>query len=608
MLRGSPMPGSRRSRTRVRFLAFLVLWGGASFARIPVSSTRGPRLWRRLTAFLRIVAARPALGRPHHLPMTNRLPAATLSVLVVLGVAGAWHLERSGVTSTQEFSTVLPAIGDVDVISVMIDATHRQYIANVDWAVAGQHPDGVRVAGQVLQDGGNAVDAAVAAAFATSVAAPYGSGIGGGGVLLIAPHDGEPAVLDYLAAAGEARGGQQTAVPGFVPGLHEAHRVHGDLSWRELLAPSVQLAGEGTRLTGADVERILNSGRLRSTDPLLAGPSHAGASLTQPDLAETLRKIRDDPTTATTGALARRIAAEAGAGVTMRDLEAYEPVWRDPLTIDLPHGELVTAPPPAGGLLFAAAAGAVPRTGAIEDAASADEFARRWREIDQLRIEGIGDPDYVDVDVAAVLAPTDAEVRPTGDADLDLATSDTTHLAVLDGQGTLVSMTNTLSEFFGTGQRVEGFYLNNSLDNFGGSSSQANQWEPGKRPRTFLAPSVLTSTDGSRVAIGSAGGRRIPTALAQVLASAGTQPDGTTWRRAVRAPRLHPEGGVIALEPETPVDLTALRQRGYHVGTVPHGYFFGGVQLAGTGSDGSAFAVSDPRRGGAVVGGLLTEP
>jgi gamma-glutamyltranspeptidase / glutathione hydrolase len=539
--------------------------------------------------------------------MTNRLPAAMLSVLVVLGVVGAWHLERSGMTNTREFSTLLPAIGDVDVVSVMVDATHRQFITDVDWAAAGQHPDGVRVAGQILQEGGNAVDAAVAAAFATSVAAPYASGIGGGGVMLIAPADGGPVVLDYLAAAGAVRGGQQTAVPGFVPGLHEAHRVHGELTWREVVAPSIHLADEGTTLTGADVERIVSSGRLRSTDPLLAGPAHAGGSVTQPDLAESLRAIRANPSTATRGALARRIAAEAGTGVTMRDLEAYEPLWREPLTVDLPHGTLVTAPPPAGGLLFAAAAGATHRSGPVADAASADEFARRWREVDQLRIEEIGDPDFVDVDVEAVLAPTDASVRPTGEAELDLATSDTTHLAVLDGQGTLVSMTNTLSEFFGTGQRIQGFYLNNSLDNFGGSLSSANQWEPGKRPRTFLAPSVLIASEGGRVAIGSAGGRRIPTALAQVLASAGPQPDAATWRSAMVAPRMHPEGGVIALEPETRIDLAALQRLGYHVGTVPHGYFFGGVQLAGTGADGGAFAVSDPRRGGAVVGGLITE-
>jgi gamma-glutamyltranspeptidase / glutathione hydrolase len=556
---------------------------------------------RSLLERFRSLARRPGLPRPQRLAMTNRATAVAFAVLVVAGMGTAWASERAGLTRIAEDSALLPDLAAIDVLAVTARGGVDTSAAGRGWAASTQHPEATEIAAAVLETGGNAVDAAIAAAFAVAAASPYGSGLGGGGVLLVAPVSDPPIVLDYLSAAGSRQGHRPVAVPGFVPGLVEAHAAFGTLPWEQLVGPSAELAASGAALTTETAQRVATSSRLPGSDPLVRARARPGQRIAQPDLAATLRRVAADPQVAITGDIAAAVESAAGDGISLRDMADYEPVWREPLAFEIPGaGTLVTVPPPAGGALFAAASGALSLTGPTLGTDAIDAFARRWSVIDQLRMDHIGDPAFVDVDVDAVLAPTEVTQLPAGDAELSLAKSDTTHLSIVDGDGMMVSMTNTLSEFFGSGQRVEGFYLNNTLDNFSRSPGSANRWEPGKRPRTFLAPSVLASSDGGTVALGSAGGRRIPTALAQVVSAAGGTSTRDRWSAAVDAPRIHPEGGVIALEPGVEVEAPRLRAAGYQTGTIDRPSFFGGVQVAGLAPDGSVFAVSDPRRSGAA--------
>ncbi len=246
------------------------------------------------------------------------------------------------------------------------------------------HPLATAAALEMLKDGGNAVDAAVAAAFAISVVKPMSAGLGGGGfaVIHLEPHGDKPGAekaLDFreTAPAGASRdmyldkdgkvvdgasvnGLLSVAVPGTVAGLYALHKAYGKLPWRKVIRPAIDIARDGyivsDHFAGELAWRKEVLSRFPATKALLwkknGAPLAAGDRLKQRDLARTLREIARDPRSFYTGRVARAIDAEmkAGGGVlTLADLEGYQPTWRDPLCGPYEDVVLCTMPPPSSG-------------------------------------------------------------------------------------------------------------------------------------------------------------------------------------------------------------------------------------------------------------------
>ena len=519
-------------------------------------------------------------------------------------------------------------------------------------------PDGVgaAVAEDVLRRGGGAVDAAVAAAFALGVTYPEAGNLGGGGFMLVY-QDGKPAFLDYRETAPAAAtadmyldesgevvkdatlvGHRAAGVPGTVAGLWEAHRRYGRLDWAELLAPAIGLARDGfvvpPQLALRAREAVEDyAGRVNFEQHF--GAIESGAVLRQPELAETLERIaRDGAAGFYAGPTAERIVAEMRRGgglITAADLADYRPVWREPLVAGWRTYRVLGAPPPSSGG-FAV----------IQLLRMKDDLARLFEGLEHNsaqyvhlvaemekrvfadRAEFLGDPDFVDVPIARLIAPDYIAQRARGVRPDAISTvedvrppaeTDTTHFSILDGAGNAVSNTYTLNSWFGSGVVVEGagFLLNNEMDDFvakpgvpnqfGVVGAAANAIAPGKRMLSSMSPTILLRGDRVALVVGTPGGSTIFTSVFQTVIN--LLDFGMTPAEAVAVTRFHHQllpPDLITYSPCCPLPeatLAALAARGYRVR--PHGSEFGDLQLIWVDERGRVDAASDPRGRGVAV-------
>jgi len=516
---------------------------------------------------------------------------------------------------------------------------------------------------EMLRRGGNAVDAAVAAAFAIGVVEPHGSGIGGGGVMVIKLADSDEAVvIDYIARASHdatpdmliwdqptpaererryTTGWSSVLVPGTVAGLALAVERYGTLPLSEVLQPAIRLAREGFPVTATVFEALLDNYDALMADPETARvyldegiPYFEGDIMRLPDLADTLERIADEgPDVFYRGEIARKIAdaSRRGGGIiTVYDLETYEPIVRSAIKTTYRGYELYSAPPAAsGGLLVLEALNVLEgfdlkAMGAGSAAAiHAVGESLRIGYLDRLR--WVADPDYVRVPVEQLLSKVyaararqriDLERRAEYDR-YDLPdprqvwaeaydSSDTTHLGAVDSQGNIVALTQTLTHFFGAKVTVPGtgILMNNSLSGFWYQPGNLNSIEGGKRPRSYMAPTLVLKNGRPYISIGSPGSGRIPTAVVQVLVN--LIDHEMDPYEAVDAPRFY-----AATEPVLEVEgrfdpevIEALREMGYEVQVrEPYDLYFGGVHLIVYDFEQDAWVgVADPRRDGAAAG------
>ena len=406
---------------------------------------------------------------------------------------------------------------------------------------------------EVLEQGGNAVDAAVATALAIAVTFPEAGNLGGGGFLLYRTPDRQYHALDFREVAprglradhflddqGEPvpdrslRGGLAVGVPGTVAGLHEAHRRWGRLSWKHLVEPARRLARRGFatgHYTAASIGRA--EAKLKG-DPEAAAlllpqgrPLAPGERLVQSDLANTLRRIaRRGPAGFYQGPVAEALVAavRAGGGVmTLDDLAGYRPLSREPLVGSFRGHRVVTFPPPSsGGVALLQALGILERLGPAAaagplDVATLHRMAEIERRIFADRSEWLGDPDFFEVPIggllsdayldkrAATIRPDRTTVSTAIRAGLfePVESPDTTHLSVGDAEGASVSMTVTLNGAFGNGVIAPGtgVLLNNEIDDFavfpgrpnlyGLIGGEANKIEARKRPLSSMTPVIV---------------------------------------------------------------------------------------------------------------------
>ena len=536
--------------------------------------------------------------------------------------------------------------------------------AGATGVVVADDPTAAEVGADILEAGGNAVDAAVATAFALAVTLPQAGNLGGGGFLLFRTPEGLSWVIDFREKAPatatrgmflrqdgtpdpeRSRAGPlSVGVPGSVAGLLLAHRRFGTLPLPILLAPASRLAAEGFPVP-AGLAAVLkrHQERLRShpyTESVFTNdgrPLRRGEILVQTDLAATLERISEHGEAGfyrgeTARALVEGIRA-LGGSMSEQDLLAYRPEERAPLRGSYRGLEVLTVPPPsAGGVTLlqmlhilegydlTASGRSTPDTLHRMAAAMQVSFADRYRYL--------GDPAFVSVPVARLTSPAYAgQVRgaiPAGRAipasqlgepgAPHPESSETTHLSALDPQGGAVALTTTLNSSFGSGIALEGlgFLLNNEMDDFstapghpnlyGLVEGEANSVAPGKRMVSSMCPTIVLSDGVPLLVLGSPGGPQIPTAVLQVIVE--FVDFGRTMEEAVEAPRIHHQWLPDALQLEAegralPADVVD-SLRGMGYTFLPR-EAIGSILVAGWDrSAGEVRAAADPRRYGAAA-------
>jgi gamma-glutamyltranspeptidase/glutathione hydrolase len=527
--------------------------------------------------------------------------------------------------------------------------------------VVSTHHAAAEAGARILREGGNAIDAAVATAFAVAVAQPFSAGLGGGMFALVRLEGGEILALDARETAPAAatttmytdegvpkgasvHGPLAVAVPSFVPGMVELLERHGSMPLSAVLAPAIELAEQGlligpyhARLAGymrgrLDKDRFPETWRIQF-EPF-ASSEMLGQILIQADLGKTLRllaangesELRDGP-------VAQAIVAEVrrqGGLLTLADLREYSPRWREPV-IGVYRGLRVASfpPPSSGGAVLVEAlnilegfdlgaldAGSAPAIHLVSEAmklAFADRAAF------------MGDSDFVDVPIARLTSKSYAEAQRARINPKQATTisgpgsipedAGTTHLSVTDARGRAVALTMTINTPFGSGITVPGtgIVLNNEMDDFAIAMGTPNSYglidtrganliAPGKRPLSSMTPTILDREGELFMVSGSPGGPRIiSTTLLTVL-------NVVDWKMnpqaAAAAPRFHHQWDPnrLRVEPETSDEVVAaLEALGHEVERSSRRWSAAEVIVVDS-ETGNHLGGADPRTDGGAVG------
>ncbi|MBO4562527.1 MAG: gamma-glutamyltransferase [Clostridia bacterium] len=481
------------------------------------------------------------------------------------------------------------------------------------YAVSCSNPDVSNIGMQVLENGGNAVDAAVAMAFALGVLEPYASGIGGGGGMLVRdPSTGECMFYDYRDAAGENINSTlgKTGVPGFVAGMELVHQKYGRTAWGNLLQPSIEYAENGFAIS-ASFARHLQSSRSKLSsrkNPQFYNGSRLlveGETIYQRDLAETYRMIqRYGSSVFYHGAITEHMIE--ATKLTQEDFDNYAVCERKPVTGTYKGYMIVSAPAPFSGTTLIQMLEIAEKIGfGTYD----DDIVRYGKIMASLssvtlkdRRKNICDPAYHTVP-ANLLTEDHIEnlTQQVRDGSSEYIEPDdehesTTHISVIDADGMMVSVTNTLSDFFGLGVYVDGFFLNDTMVTSSSDTSARNYCVRGQRPRSFAMPTFILGEDGLKVALGSSGGDRIPQVVMQIIVRFF---NGETLQEACDRPRIVMDGYYYYIEDASVIDPNnRLQQNGFYKLAFSSREYFGAFNAVGANGDGTTFGASDVRRNG----------
>ena len=520
-------------------------------------------------------------------------------------------------------------------------------------AIATPDNFGSDVSQEILNKGGNAVDAAIATGFALAVTYIDAGNIGGGGFMTIKMND-EVAFLDYREKAPKAAhrdmyldengdvieystliGGQAVGVPGTVAGFWKAHQRFGKLPWEELVNPAIKLAEEGflpAKILVDDIQSMKEWFKDKTNFSKYFLSINASENFKQPELANTLRRIAkfgaDDFYSGETAKLIVEQMKESDGLITMEDLNSYEAVWREPLRSDWRNYEVISAPPPSSGGF------AIIQLLKMKD--YLDHFfsglehnsaqyihlvAEMEKRVFADRAEYLGDPDFFDVDIEKLIseeyiARRALEVNPNAISSLEsvdpgLESPDTTHYSIVDQWGNAVSNTYTINWNYGSGVVVEGagFLLNNEMDDFsakpgvpnifGVVGNVANEIQPEKRMLSSMSPTILLKDGNVEMVLGTPGGSTIFTSVFQTIVN--IMDFDMSPYEAIESTRFHHQllppdeityNGFTIGNPLPKETISQLGEKGYKA--IPHDYDFGDVQVI-IREDESWIAASDPR-------------
>ena len=541
----------------------------------------------------------------------------------------------------------------------LIAAASRQPVRARKAMVVSREDHATQAGVRILREGGNAVDAAVAVGLALAVTHPAAGNIGGGGFMLIRFADGRSTFIDfrerapekasrnmYLDRAGNVTqdrivGYRAAGVPGTVRGLEYAATKYGRRQWAMLVEPAIELAAKGFPVSYG-LSQSLRSSKLlarfaesRRIFQRNGRPYEPDEVLVQPELAATLRRIAQHGSRDFyQGETARRLAEDMerhGGLITLADLEGYQAVERQPLQGSYKGYELTTAPPPSSGgvgvlqMLNMLDGSGYDKPGA-GSAAGIHYIAEAMRRFFADRSQYFGDPDFVKVPVAELIARSYAEkrrqtiradratpsgeIRPGEPAGAEAA--ETTHYSVVDAEGTAVAVTYTLNGGYGCGAAAEGlgFLLNNEMDDFTSKAGVPNMFgllqgernaiQPRKRPLSAMTPTIVTRDGKLFLVLGSPGGPTIISTVLLVLAN--ILDFGMGVQQAVDWPRFHHQWMPDELRLEaagfSPDTIDLLRSRGHQVRLVNSQGDVAAIQIR----DGWLLGAADPRGEGAARG------
>jgi gamma-glutamyltranspeptidase/glutathione hydrolase len=455
-----------------------------------------------------------------------------------------------------------------------------------------------RVGADVMKRGGNAVDAAVAVAFALAVTWPSAGNLGGGGFMLVRKADGTSEALDfreraplaasrdmYLDAQGNVVKGMSTdgyravGVPGTIAGLVLAHKRHGKLKWEDLVEPARKLAAEGF-VVNYHLARSLS---LKSTIDKMKPWAESrrvyqrdgrfyelGDTIVQPDLAAVLARIKTNPRDFYEGETARLIVADMKANgglLTLEDLRTYEPTVRTPLRTTYRGYDILTMPPPSsGGIALIEMLNMLEPYDLKAMGWHSSQYVHTLVEVMRRafadRAAYLGDTDFVKVPVSGLVSRAYAQQRAKditekaspskdvrGGGPAAYESPETTHYSIVDAEGNVVATTYTLNDSYGSGVTAKGtgVLLNNEMDDFtskvgvandyGLIQGEANAIAPKKRPLSSMTPTIVLEEGKPYFVIGSPGG---PTIINTVLQTILNIIDfDMDIQQAVSAPRFH---------------------------------------------------------------------
>jgi gamma-glutamyltranspeptidase / glutathione hydrolase len=442
--------------------------------------------------------------------------------------------------------------------------------------VVSAHPLATKVGVDILRQGGNAIDAAVAVQFALAVVYPQAGNIGGGGFLIYRSKSGVLDAIDYREVAPmkakpdmfvdstghvmtqkSRMGALACGVPGTVHGMWAAHKKYGKMPWDQLVKPAVALAENGFQITEQEANNLngerMNFLRHSSLMPAFVkfDPWKPGDLLIQKDLAETLRRIEGDGEDGfyrgATASLIDYDMKQEGGLITEVDLAAYKSIWRKPMEFDWNGLHLITMPPPSsGGVILQQLLKTVSyhplKDFGFHTAASVHLMAEAERRAYADRSKHLGDPKFYNVPVAGLVDSAYLQQRMANYDPLMATPSDkvfpgkprkesdhTTHYSIVDKAGNAVAVTTTLNDSYGSRMVISGagFIMNNEMDDFvakpgipniyGAVGDTANMIMPGKRPLSSMTPTIVTKKGKLNLVLGTPGGTTIPTSVFQVL-------------------------------------------------------------------------------------------
>ena len=478
---------------------------------------------------------------------------------------------------------------------------------------------------QVLKDGGNAIDAAVAVGYALAVTDPCCGNLGGGGFMLIHLADGSSTFIDFRETApGKATadmyldekgnliedsstdGYLAVGVPGTVKGLNYALEKYGTMQRERVIDPAIALADNGYVLQQGDVE-IFEAGKERLQEPNVAAIFlrdneqiyQEGETLVQSDLADSLRLIAEKGTDAFyRGEIAQKIVAGSrvnGGILSLDDFADYQVRETEPISCDYRGYKVISAPPPGGGTTVCQMLNILSGYDLQELGRQTPQSLHHLFSAMLLafgdRNRFLGDPEFVDNPTEKLLSDEYAaslrskigfeaiDPESVYSTDIQSEGTNTTHYSVVDREGNAVAVTYTINSYFGAGVIAPGtgFLLNNEMDDFttklgatnqfGLRQGKANLIEPGKRPLSSMSPTVVTQDERVYLVTGSPGGSTIPTTVLQVITNAIDY--NLTLDEAVNSPRLHYQGipDRVLSEPNaiSPETFRGLQLRGYSI-------------------------------------------
>lgn len=509
---------------------------------------------------------------------------------------------------------------------------------------------------EILRQGGNAVDAAVAVGFALAVTHPQAGNLGGGGFMLLRTASGRATAIDFREMApGHAsrdmfldkQGNADSKLsltshlasgtPGTVAGLALAAQKYGTLPLSTLLAPAIKLARDGIPVNDALADDLKTYGKeVLITHPDSKAifykadgtPWQKGDRLVQKNLAHSLQLIaRQGPDAFYKGEIADEIAGEMaqhGGLINKADLAAYRAVERQPISGTYRGYEVFSMPPPSSGGIhivqilnilenFDLAKMGFGSADAMQVMAEAEKYAYADRS------EYLGDPDFVKVPWQALTSKAYAKTlaqqidvakaRPSSEikpGKLEpYESNQTTHFSVVDKQGNAVAVTYTLNTYFGSGivAGKSGILMNNEMDDFSAKpgtpnvyglvGGEANAVQPAKRPLSSMSPTIVAKGGKTWLVTGSPGGSRIITTVLQMVVN--SIDFGMNVAEATNAPRFHHQWLPDQLRVEkgfSPDTLRLLEAKGQHVKVLPS---MGSTQSIMIGPDGMLYGASDPR-------------